>query len=249
MVKGRIEKKVGAPHLAPLLGAALAVSIVTALMSGCTSHEDIIPLNSVSLQDTVTYLDVKPIFDTRGTCITCHSGPTAEHGLRLDTYDNVMAGSMHGPIVVPFSADSSELYLRVAGIVTPRMPLGSTLSPEDIALIRKWINDGALEGPPVDTIFYADVKPIFDTRGFCISCHSGPGAEQGLRLDTYANVMAGSSSGPVVVVGDADASELYLRVAGVVTPQMPLGSSLTADDIALIKKWINDGAREQGTTE
>jgi mono/diheme cytochrome c family protein len=58
-------------------------------------------------------------------------------------------------------------------------------------------------------------------------------------------VIKGSSKGPIVKAGDAAGSELIKRLEGQSLPRMPMTGPpfLTADEIALFKRWIDDGAR------
>jgi hypothetical protein len=54
----------------------------------------------------------------------------------------------------------------------------------------------------------------------------------------------GSDSIPDVIPGNADSSTLYRRVNGTVPPQMPKGRPpLSAAQLATIKKWIDQGAK------
>lgn len=76
-------------------------------------------------------------------------------------------------------------------------------------------------------------------------CHSGEHAAVELHLDTYEGTMAGGKNGPVLVSGDASASELIRRVRGESQPRMPfLGYPLDADEIALLERWIEAGLPE-----
>lgn len=96
----------------------------------------------------------------------------------------------------------------------------------------------ATPGGPATVRYRAEIQPIFDRR--CVSCHGGAA---GLWLDRYERVMAGSARGPVVVPGDPEASELYLRITGRRQPAMPLGGpSLPSEEIARIRRWIAEGA-------
>ena len=62
----------------------------------------------------------------------------------------------------------------------------------------------------------------------------------GLNLTTYADAMAGGSSGEVIVPGDAAASEIVqIQQAG----EHP--GQLTPDEIAQLIEWIDAGAPEQ----
>lgn len=90
---------------------------------------------------------------------------------------------------------------------------------------------------------YAALASIFAER--CVVCHSGPNAVQGLRLDSYPGVMAGSVRGPVVRPGDPDGSELLKRLRGTSLPRMPLTGPPYLDDaqIAAVGAWIAAGAR------
>lgn len=86
-----------------------------------------------------------------------------------------------------------------------------------------------------------DVAPIFERA--CVHCHAGGLAVQGLALDSAAGVRKGSSTGPVVVVGDPAQSRLVMHLRGTLKPQMPFdGDPLPEAEIAAIEGWIKAGA-------
>ena len=89
--------------------------------------------------------------------------------------------------------------------------------------------------------FQRDVQPIF--RQHCYGCHGPTIHENGLRLDRRADAMRG---GQIAVIGPGNsaASRLYLRLTGApgVGPQMPPTGALRPDQIAMIRRWIDDGA-------
>lgn len=99
--------------------------------------------------------------------------------------------------------------------------------------------------------FAADVQPIFDLR-CALVCHTGPAANGSLDLSadvSHANLVnvpaAGYTDEIRVVPGDADASLLYQKVIGdVFGNRMPLGEALPDSQIAIIRVWIEDGARD-----
>src|SRR5258708_40161791 len=66
-------------------------------------------------------------------------------GLRLDSRQALLTGGNSGKIVTTGSADTSTLYERVAGTGgLARMPFGGDpLPPEQVKLIRAWIDQGA----------------------------------------------------------------------------------------------------------
>jgi len=91
------------------------------------------------------------------------------------------------------------------------------------------------------TVTYADVGKIFSQS--CTVCHSGASPPLGLRLDSYANVLAGSQTGPVVIPGKPDESELVRRVRGIDQPRMPFGKPpIQEREIGVIVRWVEAGA-------
>jgi predicted CXXCH cytochrome family protein len=88
--------------------------------------------------------DVSPIFARH--CTNCHSSHGAALGLRLDSYEATMAGSVKGIVVLPGNAAKSELVRRLRGESLPRMPfLGYPLHQEQIELIERWVEGGLTE--------------------------------------------------------------------------------------------------------
>jgi mono/diheme cytochrome c family protein len=89
---------------------------------------------------------------------------------------------------------------------------------------------------------FSDVNQIFQTR--CAKCHSGARPPEGLHLDSYDGVMAGSKDMKVIVKGEPAKSELVKRIKGISKPRMPQNGPpwLPEKDIALIEKWIAAGA-------
>jgi hypothetical protein len=92
---------------------------------------------------------VKPLL--REKCFACHGALKQEAGLRLDTLGFMRTGGKHGAAIEPGNAASSSLFQRIASNdPDERMPReAAPLSPEQIALIRRWIDDGA-KAPPND---------------------------------------------------------------------------------------------------
>ncbi|NWG33307.1 MAG: hypothetical protein HXY42_02610 [Chloroflexi bacterium] len=94
--------------------------------------------------------------------------------------------------------------------------------------------------PAVSTTvsFAKDIMPILKSR--CLNCHGGDRLEEGLSFKSYAELMAGSDNGFVVIPGNADGS---LMVEMVVSQEMPKrGPKLTPPQVQLIITWINEGA-------
>lgn len=83
--------------------------------------------------------DVLPIFENR--CFKCHGGEKTEEGLSLTDYQDVLAGSWNGKVIVPGSVPDSFL---IEQIVSGEMPKkGPRLLPSEIKIITTWVEAGA----------------------------------------------------------------------------------------------------------
>lgn len=101
--------------------------------------------------DSVDYnLHIRPILSDR--CFKCH-GPDAnarKADLRLDIPEGALAGLKDNPSahpIVPGKPEASEVYLRISSEdtsqVMPPVKSNLRLNPSEIALIKKWISQGA----------------------------------------------------------------------------------------------------------
>jgi uncharacterized protein DUF1549/uncharacterized protein DUF1553/cytochrome c len=91
--------------------------------------------------------------------------------------------------------------------------------------------------------YQRQVHPILAAR--CLECHSQDKRKGGLSLATYSDALEGGRNGPAIRPGNSAGSLLVHRVTGVVEPQMPKDERpLTSAEIALIRLWIDQGARE-----
>ncbi|MBI3823106.1 MAG: hypothetical protein HY289_10565 [Planctomycetes bacterium] len=99
-----------------------------------------------------------------------------------------------------------------------------------------------------DVTYWQDIRPIF--RRHCTACHSGKTVREvsvsgGLALDTFDAIKKGSKRS-VVMPGSSEKSLLHeLLITTDVKKRMPLESDpLSKEKIALVKKWIDTGAKE-----
>jgi hypothetical protein len=77
-------------------------------------------------------------------CLRCHSDKTQRGGLSLTTAARVRAGGDSGPVLVPGKPKESLLVEMVSG-GKPKMPQKSApLTPAQVALLTKWIAQGAV---------------------------------------------------------------------------------------------------------
>lgn len=100
---------------------------------------------------------------------------------------------------------------------------------------------------PIPTIsFSTDIQPVLQSQCTFSGCHPGVGpAQRDLRLNTYAQLLAGGSGGPVVTPGNGAESRIIRALRGTLplTRQMPLGRPPLGDaSIQTIETWIDEGA-------
>lgn len=103
--------------------------------------------------------------------------------------------------------------------------------------------------------FEKEILPFLTKK--CIDCHKAPFEENGkkkepkagLRLDASWAIVKGSENGPVLTAGAPDKSAIY---ESVMLPKdddghmPPKGDDLTKEEIALLKKWIEEGGNFGG---
>jgi mono/diheme cytochrome c family protein len=93
---------------------------------------------------------------------------------------------------------------------------------------------------PID--FAKEVHPLLQSR--CASCHTGDSAQAGLHLDSRDGLLHGGKDGPAIVPGKPSESLLILKVTGQHgLPMPPSGPRLTPDAVAILRAWIEQGAK------
>src|SRR3954463_8299817 len=99
--------------------------------------------------------------------------------------------------------------------------------------------------------FNKDIRPILSNN--CFYCH-GPDEkkrEAKLRLDVRENAIAEHDSGHAIVAGKPDESELLTRILShdkdeVMPPPKAKKAPLTNEQIATLRRWIEQGATYEG---
>lgn len=89
--------------------------------------------------------EIQPIFSSR--CYDCHGAAKQESALRLDSRENAFKGGYHGPAIVPSDSAKSVLYQVITAShkeLDPMPKKGERLSAEQVALIKSWIDQGAV---------------------------------------------------------------------------------------------------------
>ena len=123
----------------------LSVPLAAATTAACVARE--IPRLEYGGIQRVEYREVQRVLDAK--CVSCHAGSDAARGLRLDSWDGVVAGSRHGEAVIPFDADNSLLIEITTKLVDGPHPMeldGDALREGDVALLSTWVAEGARSG-------------------------------------------------------------------------------------------------------
>ncbi|MCD0460907.1 c-type cytochrome domain-containing protein [Roseiconus lacunae] len=93
--------------------------------------------------------------------------------------------------------------------------------------------------------FAAEVAPLLVEN--CSGCHiDAMQTRGGLEMDQFARLLRGGDSGPVITPGRGEASLLIQKLRGTAADgaRMPVGRPPLSDQsIALISKWIDEGAK------
>lgn len=121
--------------------------LTTASVAVCAADKvDTSKLPPVAAKTGVTFAkDIKPIFDK--SCIKCHGEEKQKGKLRLDSLEWTLKGADGEDIVNKGKSAESELVHSVARLnedeAMPPEGKGDPLTPEQVGLIRAWIDQGA----------------------------------------------------------------------------------------------------------
>ena len=99
---------------------------------------------SILFSQTPTKVDFAKVIQPllRQNCLGCHGPAVQQAGLRLDRKSSAMKPFSRR--ITAGSSANSMLYHRISGTeYGPQMPPTGALRPEQIALIKAWIDNGA----------------------------------------------------------------------------------------------------------
>lgn len=241
------------------------------------AKEDTAAPAPVPTPDQVAFFEknIRPVLADH--CYSCHSSDGGSAGgLRVDGRDVLLTGGKSGPAIVPGDPAGSLLIQRIE-LADPkhRMPKGEDdpLPATVIANLKTWIQQGAYwptdaqeppapkdngssssakNAPSAEEIAYFknNVRPILVAH--CYNCHSQDFKEAGgLRVDTHDGFFTGGKSGPPVIPGHPEQSLLIKKLL-LKDPKhrMPQEAPpLSSDEIAILTKWVKDGAAWPDETE
>ena len=210
---------------------------------------------------------VAPIFLQR--CNNCHVTGTRGN-FSMASFSSMMRGANGIEMVTPGKGADSRL---IEVLESGDMPRGGGQLPKDqIALISKWIDEGAkFDGPDAnapltglvsrpdvpklevkaasgkETIKFArDIAPVLASQ--CLDCHAGGQPSAQLGLNTFERMLAGNRNGVIITPGKPADSLLIKKLKGEAGQRMPLRKPPLPDEtIAKFEKWIAEGATFDGS--
>jgi len=135
----------GELHLIAIYGRALNEEEVTrnfsAGVSAVVNYAALLPPAITRQVDFVN--EVQPLLRKR--CFECHAAGNEEGGLNLGIHQRVLEGGDQGPVLTAGDSANSRLIHLVAALDQQEVmpPDGKPLSPEEVGLLRAWIDQGA----------------------------------------------------------------------------------------------------------
>jgi ankyrin repeat protein len=161
--------------------------------------------------------DVRPLLAEH--CYECHGPDEQKNGFRLDRRSRAFQGVLR-PNIIPGDSEASRLYVKISsGQLGTQMPPRAPLAPDQIALLKNWIDQGA---PWPDTLANEADWPKPDPAAVRMI--------DAVRLGDRPAVLASIDRDPRVLDGvDSDGST-------------PLMAAALYGDTALMQRMLEAGA-------
>lgn len=112
-----------------------------------------------------------------------------------------------------------------------------TLSP--LVRAQEPLPDNSQTEAAQQTFFEKHVRPLLATH--CYECHAQKKQSGNLRLDHHSFLLKGGDTGPAIVPGDPESS-LLIEAVRYDSYEMPPTGKLPNDQIAILTKWVAEGA-------
>lgn len=218
-----------------------AICAVIAFAVSCThtSLDPNNPTNSDTTSTTTSSCDADTVYFTNSilpmmvsNCAMsgCHSAASAAEGVVLDNYQGILEE------VKPGNPSKSKIYESVTGSGEEFMPPApnTPLSTDQIALLKKWIEQGARnntcsESCDTSNVTYnLSIQPIIATN--CIGCHGTNSPSAGIDLSSYQKVKNIADIGQLTGAVNHEAGYAAMP---------PSGGKMSQCNLDKITIWIN----------
>ncbi len=150
------------PCIASIL--PLNLLILPAVSPAAREHGGQVAIPPVAARRVNFRRDIHPVLAAR--CLPCHRGANPPSAIRLDVRAVVLGETNGQPLALPGKSEESRLVRAVAGLGEKRMPpQGDRLTPEQVGLLRAWIDQGvawddALLPPPERSVRHWAFRPL-----------------------------------------------------------------------------------------
>ncbi len=169
------------------LAIAIAVG-ASALFAGLARAED----KPVSF-----YKDVFPVF--KRSCNGCHHPGKLKGQLDLTTYEAFQKGGKHGEAFKPGDPKTSTIMDEIGG-AEPSMPKeGDPLTQDEVAMIERWIAQGAKDDTPANANSFKLSEPPIYTSAPVISALAYSPDGKVLAISGYHEVLLHTPDGSNLV--------------------------------------------------
>ncbi len=172
--------------------------------------------------------DVQPVL--RRNCYGCHGPAMQQSGLRLDQPAAVLQGGNSGKAVLPGKSGESPMIHRVrADKGVPAMPPGSRrLKPEEVAILEKWIDAGAVvPAQSATALETATVRPVSQHWSFqTVHRPEPPAITTGARNDIDRFVLTRLAKDKLTLSPEADRRVLLRRASFDLTGLPPTANEM-----------------------
>ncbi|HEY0981435.1 DUF1553 domain-containing protein [Schlesneria sp.] len=181
-------------------------NVLLLLVLACTGHVSTAaePIDPGAEQHFQT--KVKPLLV--GRCVSCHGPDKQLGGLRLDSFEAALKGGDTGPALVP-GDPSKSLMLEAVQFVNSdlQMPPKAKLSDREIAIVERWIEQGAI-WPEATPLTPQDGIPTVLATGNAFEDEENPIRKlfHGERLDLWSLQMPKLPELEMLTEGDGDPS-------------------------------------------
>lgn len=218
----------------------LSLILIAGLMSSCNytrlkeSADTVQNFGDINSEEKATLMNYKFISSKilEAKCTSCHG---SSGNVNLESYESVVA-----------NLDKIQTSVFVA----QTMPKQGALTPEEKRLLWNWIKMGApldsvVPPPPEEEPLIATYESIRThiIEPKCITCHNPTGTGNKIGLDKESLL---NSPLELVLPGNADESGLIIALERTDNKRMPPAeegySALKAEQIQIIRNWINNGA-------
>lgn len=214
--------------------AAVATATILIISFSCQHKAYVPPATQLTGDPGICFeSDILPIFISECAKSGCHDANEHEEGYVLDSYEHIIKKG-----ITPGNAIGSKIYQSVMGYTEERMPANApALSSDKIALLKRWIDAGALKdsncAAPCDSdnyAFAANIQPLMNK--YCTGCHSGNNPQGNITLTSYTAVKNAVQNNNLV-----NCINYVTGYSG-----MPKGGlHLSTCQIRQVEKWVTAG--------